>query len=160
MAYTKEINVAWEYKIIELDEAPTGDFQQARLAPRKAPTTESINDLEILIIREPGSKYLRAEPLYPGPDEQDETADADGKQNSSIDIELSEETNEVNYHHVHLKPSWNKDFIKVAMLLRIQEHLRHHGKPVIDFGEHPTSAQQMLIEIMKNQHGWTDVHDH
>src|SRR5690625_7186942 len=79
MAYTKEINVAWEYKIIELDEAPTGDFQQARLAPRKAPTTESINDLEILIIREPASKHLRAEPLYPGPDEPDEAADANGK---------------------------------------------------------------------------------
>src|SRR5690625_2739222 len=99
MADTNEINVAWEYKIIKLDEAPTGDCQQARLAPRKAPTTESINDLEILIIREPASKHLRAETLYLGPDEPDEAADANGKQNSSVDIELSEETNERSEEH-------------------------------------------------------------
>lgn len=159
MAYTKEINVDWEHKILVLDEAPTGEFQQARLAPRKPPTPEKVDELEILIVREPGSNHLTAEPLYPGPDEEDPTAEDSGTHNSVIELELSEDNEEVLYHKVYLKPSWDRDYIKVAMLLRIQDHLRNYGNPVMDFGTKPTPSQQMLTEIMKNQHGWIDVHD-
>ncbi|GAA4476789.1 hypothetical protein GCM10023190_15020 [Enteractinococcus fodinae] len=162
MSYSQEPKISWEYKILELQEAPTGEFQQARLAPRKVPTPETVKDLELLVIREPGSNHFHAEPLYPGPDEPaaDSTVATSGRQNSSIDIEISEEDHEVIYQNVYFKPSWDHDFLKEAVLLRLQEYLLHFGKPVIDFGARPNPSEQMLIEIMKNKHNWRDVHDH
>lgn len=162
MSYSQEPKISWEYKILELQEAPTGDFQQARLAPRKVPTPETVKDVELLIIRAPGSNHFHAEPLYPGPGEPaaDPTGTVSGNHNSKIDLKISEKDREVIYQDVYFKPSWDHDFIKEAILLRLQEYLLHFGKPVIDFGDRPNPSEQMLIEIMKNKHNWLDVHDH
>jgi len=161
MSYSQEPKISWEYKIIELQEAPTGEFQEARLAPRKVPTPETVHDVELLVIRVPGSNQFHAEPLYPGPDEEpaDSTGEAAERRNSGIDIKISERDREVIYQDVYFKPSWDRDFIKEALLLRLQEYFLHFGKPVIDFGDRPTPSEQMLIEIMKNKHNWIDAHD-
>lgn len=139
-------------RIIEVRRHPPRWLEPLRrFSPRGVPRDPA--SMWLLVIRHRAHLVFTAAPLFIGPRETEALRIGVMTRDTSITGRSGHpDRPEVHYQSVSVKPSWRRHTIASTLLLRLHEHFRAEGSPVLMGGF--TAPGWALAGHMREVHGW------